>query len=61
MAGLQAAVLEECQGAEPEILKKKPGVGNISGKASVVEIQETLLAETLPEGIHILGSRGDVE
>lgn len=60
MAGLQAAVLEECQGAEPEILKK-PGAGNISGKASVVEIQEALLAETLPEGIHILGSRGDVE
>lgn len=41
--------------------EKKPGAGNISGKASVVEIQETLLAETLPEGIHILGSRGDVE
>jgi len=41
--------------------EKKPGVGNISGKASVVEIQETLLAETLPEGIHILGSRGNVE
>ena len=41
--------------------EKKPGVGNISGKASVVEIQETLLAETLPEGIHILESRGNVE
>ena len=37
------------------------GAGNVSGKASVVEIQETLLAENLPEGIHILGSRGNME
>ena len=37
------------------------GAGTVSGKASVVEIQETLLAENLPEGIHILGESGSME
>ena len=42
------------------------GTGNVSGKASVVVIQETLLAgnlpeESLPEGIHVLGSSGSME
>ena len=42
------------------------GTGNVSGKASVVVIQETLLAgnlpeESLPEGIHVLGSSSSME
>ena len=43
--------------------RKEP---EVSGKASVVVIQETLLAgnlpeESLPEGIHVLGSSGSME
>lgn len=48
------------------IESESEGAGNVSGKASVVVIQETLLAgnlpeESLPEGIHVLGSSISME
>lgn len=46
------------QGGREGKLERVPEEGNVSGKASVVEIQETLLAENLGEGIHVFEGSG---
>lgn len=46
------------QGGREGKFERVPEEGNVSGKASVVEIQETLLAENLGEGIHVFDGSG---
>ena len=56
--------MEECPAEGTVLLKKSrkfervPEEGNVSGKASVVEIQETLLVKNLGEGIHVFDGSG---